>query len=318
MARTYLSRFLRIVRDLEEEMAALFAGLAASASRQLLRFADSDGQIPPGALFDVQTATGALVTGVFLARTADGQRMPFVELSDGTVRPLSPYARSVLEKVDEAEALAIQQQQTVANRFLRRDPAVQAVFRRQNQLFQPNPLAQYERAHTWVDPRGYRLSERIWRTSGQTRRKLDMFLEERISQGQGALDMSRDLERFLQPGRQLARTQAPYGTDASFDAMRLARTEISRAHAKAQEVAMQLNPFVEGVSVVLSMSHPREDICDEAAAASPFPVDDIPAQYQIPMHPQCMCHYRNELIEDPQSVLDSIRDDVRQTRRVPT
>jgi hypothetical protein len=141
-----------------------------------------------------------------------------------------------------------------------------------------------------------------------------MFLEERVAQGQGALEMSRDLERFLQPGRKLARTRAPYGVDASFDAMRLARTEITRAHAQAQEMAAEANPFAQGLSVVLSISHPKPDICDEAAAASPFPIGEIPAQYQIPLHPHCLCTYRNEMIDDPGAVLDNLRDEIRRAR----
>jgi hypothetical protein len=183
------------------------------------------------------------------------------------------------------------------------------------EVFKPNVLARYEAPHTWVDPNGYTLSERVWRTAGNTRRKLDLFLEERIAQGDGALRISKDLEAFLQPGRQLRRTTAPYGTDASYDAMRLARPEIARAAARANEASAAMNPFVKGLETVLSPQHPCCDICDEAAESGPWPVGEIPDKFRIPMHPHCMCHYREVLIDNPQEVLDQLRKEIRSRRR---
>jgi hypothetical protein len=128
------------------------------------------------------------------------------------------------------------------------------------------------------------------------------------------LRVSRELEQFLLPGRGLIRTRAPYGTDASYDAMRLIRTEITRAAAQASEMAAAANPFIAGMSVVLSGSHPKYDICDIAAGAGPWPVGEIPAQYQIPLHPHCLCHYRYEMVENPQAILDELRNDIRKLR----
>jgi hypothetical protein len=181
------------------------------------------------------------------------------------------------------------------------------------QIFRPNPLAKYEPAHTWVDPNGYRLSDRIWNTAGNTRTRLDAFLEDRIRNGQGALQMSRELETFLVPGRAL-RTSKPYGTDASFDAMRLSRTEIARAHAAAAEISAAMNPFVQGLRVVLSGSHRKRDICDDAAASGPWPKDEIPFRYRLPLHPACLCHYAYEMVENPQAALDAMREDIRRAR----
>ncbi len=123
-------------------------------------------------------------------------------------------------------------------------------------VFAPNPLAEYDPPHLWVDPNGYRLSDRVWRTAGETRRKVDAMVDEGIRQGRGALALSRDLEEYLHPGRQIVRTKAPYGTDASYDAMRLARTEITRAASKAHEAAALDNPFVTGLKWKLSPQHP--------------------------------------------------------------
>lgn len=330
MAQTYRSRFLSVVQRNEEQMAALLASLASYASRELMRAADSEGVIPKGATFDVQRAIGDRVMATFLGQMGGGNRGPFRVLPDGTVYPLSPYMRALWSNVEQATRIYVEKHGSILDRYLRRAPEVAMAMRQATRnpfaaarvaseqilkVFKPNPLAQYEAPHTWVDPTGYTLSDRVWRMAGNTRRKLDMFLEERIAQGDGALRMSKDLEAFLQPGRQLRRTTAPYGTDASYDAMRLARTEIARAAARANEVSAAMNPFVAGVEVVLSPQHPCCDICDEAAESGPWPIDEIPDKFRIPMHPHCMCYYREALIDNPQEVLDQLRQEISSRRR---
>lgn len=283
-------------------MGALFNTLASLAAGELLRRAGEDGEINLNDLYELQAAIGLMVTRVFLSQVAAG-RSPFQVLPSGEIFPTSSYSRVLFDGIRSVKELAIQVQQNVVTKILADRPGLLGQARRSFDVF-TNPLATYDPAHLWVSPDGYTLSERIWRTSGQTRRKIDLFLDERIRQGQGARDMARDLETFLQPGRKLKRTKAPYGTDASFDAMRLARTEVTRAHAGAFEAAARENPYVIGLDVVLSGSHPRPDICDEAAAGGPYLFEDggVPAVYQIPLHPQCLCSYRNVLVDRPLDV----------------
>lgn len=311
MAASYRSRFLSIMRSLERDLTALFQGLSDEAIRTLVQAVDTaSGEIPFGRLFAIQQSVSAAVMRRFVARTGDGTLSPFMPLPNGDILPLSQYSRILFDHIQEVEVLAIEQQRAIARRL------TFDKFRRQLEqtpLFRPNPLAQYEQAHTWVDPNGYTLSERIWNTAGNTRRKLDLFLEDAIRRGQGTLDLqrkgatglARDLEQFLLPGRTL-RTNKPYGIDASYDAMRLARTEITRAHARAAENAASLNPFVEGMGIRLSGSHPKADICDRAAAAGPFPKDAIPEQYKIPLHPHCLCTYYFETVKNPTAVLEAV------------
>lgn len=318
MAQTFLSRFLAELRALEERLGELFTGLSAAVASDVLRAADAEGNIPIEATFALQETVGRRVMRVFVSPVAGGGRAPFVAGTGGVVQPLSPYARAVWPAIENVTRLPVEQAAGVMRRQLSNAPGVTRELMRANgnpfdpaAVFRPNPLARYSPPHEWVDPNGYRLSDRIWRTAGRTRRKLDLYLDESIAEGRGARAIANDLERFLQPGRKTIRTNKPYGTDASFDAMRLARTEVSRAHAQAAEMSANMNPFVDSVSVVLSLSHPKPDICDEAAAASPFPKDDIPARYQIPMHPHCLCHYRYGVnTENADAVIDDLRRDI--------
>jgi hypothetical protein len=245
---------------------------------------------------------------LILGRAGEGLQAPLTKKPGGRLLPLSPDTRVLFNHIDQAEALAIQQQQATALRLA--GEAFQNQLR-QTPLFKPNPLAQYEQAHTWIDPNGHTLSDRIWRTAGNTRRKLDMFLEDAIREGRGTLNLenrgatglARDLEQFLMPGRQLRRTSKPYGIDASYDAMRLARTEITRAHAKAFENTAELNTFVTGLIWNLSGSHPKIDICDTHAENSPYPLGTQPT---MPAHPHDMCYWSNVITDSPKAVMNQL------------
>jgi len=296
------------MRTLEREMRTLFASLAVEVAQEVALRADAQGQVPRSATYELQRAAGERVMALFVGRAQNGEQAPFEVLSSGTVRPLSPYMRLLWAAITEATRLAVAQQSDLLRRRL--PPDLLALLggpQRMSELtvVGTNPLAGYVPPHTWVDPAGYTLSERIWRTAGDTRRRLDLYLDQAIREGRGALRMSRELEAFLLPGRTL-RTRRPYGIDASYDAMRLARTETTRAHAQAAEVSARINPFVTGIRVVLSASHPRVDICDEAAAAGPWPVDEIPPEYQIPLHPHCLCSYRYEM-GDTREIISGLR-----------
>jgi hypothetical protein len=184
--------------------------------------------------------------------------------------------------------------------------------------FIPNPLATYEAAHTWVDPNGYQLSDRIWRAGVSTRAKIDQLLSQAIAEGRSAVDIAKALESYLLPNRVGIRTLKPYGRKygtggASFDAMRLARTEITRAHSQASLVASRANPWVTGIDWALSASHPRVDICDSLATIGmsgerlrdPYPID---GNVQIPpAHPHCLCHSRAAVTATNQEVIDELR-----------
>jgi hypothetical protein len=104
------------------------------------------------------------------------------------------------------------------------------------------------------------------------------------------------LEQFLLPTRANFRTRKPYGVNASFDAMRLARTEIALAHTRAAYEAALKNPYVTGIDWMLSRTHPKYDICDEYATIGmdgqrlrdPYP--KLKARLPIiDSHPQCGC-----------------------------
>ncbi|HKI70650.1 MAG TPA: hypothetical protein VKA67_13770, partial [Verrucomicrobiae bacterium] len=174
MAASYLNRFLAIMRSLERELTAMFGGLSDETVAVLIRAANADGVITTDALFSIQQTIGQAVMRRFVGRTGAGTMAPFLELPTGEIFPLSQYSRILIDHAKQVEALAIEQQQAFMLKFT---PEAFKAQLQQTPLFRPNPLAQYDKLHTWVDPNGYQLSDRIWRTGGQTRRQLDAFLD---------------------------------------------------------------------------------------------------------------------------------------------
>lgn len=329
MPTSYRARFLATLRTANNQIAALFARLAADTAADLTRAADADGNIPRSATLELQRRANDRVVAMFLGRNRQGELAPFEVLPGGRVLPLSPYMRILWAAITTATRLPVEQNGALLARRLPAD--VLAVMRRATvdpfrvaraevaelEVFKPNPLAKYEAPHTWVDPNGYRLSDRVWNASARTRQQLDAYLDAGVREGRGALQMSRELEQFLRPDRRNLRTSAPYGTSASYDAMRLARSEITRAHGAAHEVSAAMNPFVAGEKWNLSPRHPKPDVCDDRARGGPngdgvYPIGERPS---YPPHPHCLCYMTNVLIENPGAVITTLRDDIRRARQ---
>lgn len=166
----------------------------------------------------------------------------------------------------------------------------------------------------WLDTRGYKLSDRIWNVSQATAIQINALLEDAVNSGTSSLSLAKQMEQFLLPGRHLPRTDKPYGTDASFNALRLARTEITRSHSLSIQEAGMANPFVERMKYHLSAAHKDDpgDICEEFAAESEandgFPKDDCP-QPAIDSHTFCICYTTSEVIPI-EDAISQIRDNI--------
>lgn len=327
MAQSYRSRFLATQRNNEAAMKALFAALAREIAAEVTRRADADGNVPRSATFEIQQAAGDLVRRLFLGRNRLGEWAPFDTVGNGALIPLSPYMRQLWAAIKSVVRIPVEQNAAVLRNRLpvdvqaamqqaTKNPFVAAKAMVAEQVFRPNQLATYEAPHTWVDPNGYRLSDRVWNVATDERRQLDQYLDRAIREGRGALTMSRELEAFLIPGRQLT-TNKPYGTTASYGAMRLARTEITRAHGQAAQVSAAMNPFVSGMKWNLSGRHPRIDICDQYARGGPngdgvYPLGEVPG---YPPHPMCLCVLTNAMVENPDAMIEQLRADVQAAKQ---
>lgn len=162
---------------------------------------------------------------------------------------------------------------------------------------------------------GLNLSQRVWRWQqgglATIRNTLMTAMDGRTSAVdlarllEGELGINQDLPRWtlsrlyrMTPReraanrRGLLRDPQDRQRGISYNALRLARTELQFAnHAMSTEIARHA-PWITGRKVRLSPGHPRIDICDSYAAGGPYEKDlEI-----LPLHPNCMCYYEDVLM----------------------
>lgn len=161
----------------------------------------------------------------------------------------------------------------------------------------------YDALHKFIGSDGYCLSDRIWRAEAMTRNKIDRLLAHHIRAGTAAVDIASELEEFLQRERVGVRTRKPYGTWGSYDARRLARTEITAALGRGVIAAADANPFVDQISWHLSPNRTGDwdCACPDNAANSPYPVTAVPP---FPSHPHDMCTLRPVVGDTAATVAD--------------
>jgi hypothetical protein len=159
------------------------------------------------------------------------------------------------------------------------------------------------------------LSGRIWRIDREARDGINAVLLNGIQKGDSAWNIAKQLEEFLGAGndcprwtstRLYGRTKkdiasgdttgllsgnACDGSGVSYNALRLARTEIQKIHGLATDRMMKQQPWVREEQIHLSAAHPETDICDKTIAEG----RDEQGIYEVgeiilPLHPNCLCY----------------------------
>jgi hypothetical protein len=237
--------------------------------------------------------------------------------------PLSPFAAIIQQGVRESIAITVEQQTAILRQVTRGADDVYQYLTGGRPFFTStvppaSPRGFYDPFHRFVDPNGYRLSDRIWNASVSTRSRVNKLLDYHIAKGTSAVDMAKELERFLTPGASVQFTNTPYGTEGSYAARRLARTEITAEAGRATVNASIANPFVEGVRWALSRSHRCCDICDDYAtggdnADGVYEPDKVPT---YPAHPHELCNLQPVAVASRADVVNKIRADMRDQRNM--
>jgi hypothetical protein len=166
------------------------------------------------------------------------------------------------------------------------------------------------------------LSQRIWRIDRDARDGITNVLLNGISTGDSAWNIAQQLEQYLGANQDCPRwtstrlygrtkTQIAQGDTTglvsspcdgrgvSYNALRLARTEIQKAHALATDRILLSQPWVEKEQIHLSAAHPETDICDDTVQGGHdgkgiYAVGDI----ELPLHPNCLCYKTAVLMEE--------------------
>lgn len=171
---------------------------------------------------------------------------------------------------------------------------------------------------------GYNLSDRIWRLKTYTERSILDVVFQGIENGMSAVELSKAVEHFLL-GRGPAWTTGvkPSVTGrgtVSYNALRLARTEINQAYHNMQKNLAMDNPLLIGQKWNLSNSHPHDwgpsdaymgynEICEYKAYADHSGLG--PGVYSPgeapPDHPNGLC-YLTSVWKPVEEILDLLGD----------
>lgn len=319
MAISYAARRLQIVKEagtrLKREQADLARRMGGIITNRATATNDAGDRIVPASA-RVREALEITLWVDVIKPYYMGANEPFGRAGE----PQSPYARLIVDGIRSATRNAVDEQ--VA--FLRR-VASPIVFAHLTGNRPPIRMTEargvYDPFYQWLDPNGYRLSDRVWQTAVESRAAINRFLEYHISAETAAVDIARQLEQFLLPEQRQIQTRRPYGRVGNYSARRLARTEITAAAGRGTINAAQVNPYVGGIRWRLSGSHPRIDICDEYANGGPnqngiYPKNGVP---QYPPHPHCLCSLLPVMVENPAEVGRNFEAEIQQvTRRAQT
>ena len=150
---------------------------------------------------------------------------------------------------------------------------------------------------------GLNLSQRVWRSTRPFKREVEQGLGLMVGEGRSAAEMATQLKRNLrEPERLYRRVRSPEGKlklstsareyhpgqgvyrSSYQNALRLTATETNIAYRTADHERWNNIPFVVGMEVRLSGSHPTYDICD--ALRGKYPKDFKFTGW----HPRCLCN----------------------------
>ena len=148
------------------------------------------------------------------------------------------------------------------------------------------PEAAVDFVRHFVAQDGLMLSDRLWRIDRGAREEITRAVESAVVQGHGSAQAARE---FLARGQAVpaeiaARLGAAESTalgntaarlmtgeqSALYQAQRVFRTEINRAHGEAFMAGAEQHPDFVGFRFLLSPGHPKPDICDLLASQNVY------------------------------------------------
>ncbi|ACV64897.1 hypothetical protein Dtox_4230 [Desulfofarcimen acetoxidans DSM 771] len=148
--------------------------------------------------------------------------------------------------------------------------------------------------------KGLKLSDRIWQKGEKAREDIQAILEEAVATGQSAVDTAKLLKKYVRKGartlaidypQMMARMEGRIPNDMCYEALRLARTETSKAYWNGTIESARASPSYQGMKWILSRSHSLNDICnayadhDEGLGRGVYAPGNEPSY----PHPNCIC-----------------------------
>lgn len=148
---------------------------------------------------------------------------------------------------------------------------------------------------------GLNLSDRVWKTVDGVQTSMENLIAQGVLEGKSAVVLSKELKKYISGKPIEYKGELIKGSNLEYQSLRLAATEINIAFRTSDYLQNSRLPFVTGVNVMLSNSHPREDICDAMQG-------HYPKGFEFTgWHPNCICiaEYETLGVEDFAKYIDT-------------
>lgn len=161
------------------------------------------------------------------------------------------------------------------------------------------------------------LSERIWGHSKRVNNILGTIAVDGIQNGEHPIEVAKRMQQYVKKGAGTLVSEYPnmmvrighmVPDDLSYEALRLARTEIMAAYGVSSKKSAEVIPSAKGMRWSTSNSNTACKKCRENAAkdngmgAGVYSFEELP---KYPAHPNCMCQLTPAL-EDTASFVDRL------------
>lgn len=171
--------------------------------------------------------------------------------------------------------------------------------------------------------KGLDLSKNLWNLSGEYQGFLETAISVGLENGTSAIQLSKQLSKYLTNFDKLKSEytekfgKAAKVKNCEYASVRLARTEINMAYRTADFLRWKDMPFVLGIEIQLSKSHPEKDICDDLKG-------EYPANFKFTgWHPNCFC-FATPILPTTEQMSDYLNNDMpdgyfddKSTKQVP-
>jgi len=166
--------------------------------------------------------------------------------------------------------------------------------------------------------KGLFLSDRIWEQGENFRNTMRDIIQEAVATGQDAVKTARMLQQYVRQGamtfardypNMMKRMKGRIPGDVCYEALRLARTEMTAAFGEGTIAAARVSPSYIGMKWVLSHNHPVVDICDTLAAHDEGLGRGVYSpgnEPHLPAHPNCICSLV-PVHEDPEKFVERLK-----------
>ena len=165
--------------------------------------------------------------------------------------------------------------------------------------------------------KGLNLSHRIWSNSKRVNQTLGLIVKDSIFQGEHPVEVAKKVETYVQDGARTLVTQYPnmmerigdlLPNDLSYEALRLARTEMMAAYGEATKQSLDVIPSMSAVKWSLSNAGVACHVCVENSKKDVGHGPGVYEKHQLPeypAHPNCMCQL-TPYMEDRDDFVDRL------------